>query len=165
MRLDWTEPWSRRLAGRRLREVRRGVGGLVPVTVVGTVLAAAVCVAVRVWVPGAAEALPWWRIGSLAVTIPVPFLGLPFLGALFPLMVHFTEKGVMFQTGSGGAFFKWGRIESVGFRDEGGFHFLVVRVRRKAGDVVERMAVASPEVADAEVGAFLVSAGQGHLWR
>ena len=151
--------------GRRLRDTGREIGALVPVTGGGAVLAAAVCAAVRVWIPGAAASLSWCRIGSLAAAIPVLFLGLPFLPALFPLMVHFTEKGVMFQAGSGGAFFKWERIESVGFRDDDGFHLLVVRVRRKTGDAVERVAVASPKVSDAEVWAFLADAGQAHLCR
>lgn len=165
MRIDWTEPMSRRLVRRRFAEMRQGLASILPTVLWGTGAALAICVAVRLWLPGASEALGWAAVLRLACVLLVVFLAFPFLGAVLPLLVHLTESGIAFQEGSSVSFLKWEQIVSVSFVDADGLRLFKVEGTSKKGKPVVWTAVASSKVREEDVMKCLYDLGQAHLWK
>ncbi len=114
--------------------------------------------------PESADDLSWNTILRVAIVVPAIFLASPFLTTVFPLFVHMTEKGVMFQMGSGGTFVKYDQVVSISFADFDGLRMFEISFKTKKGSVATRTAAASPEVCDEDVRKFLMDIGQAHLW-
>lgn len=165
MRIDWTESLSKRLVRRRFVEVKRYVSSILRLVVWCWGISLVACFLVRILLPDVAEFLPWSRILCIALLIPAFFLVFPFLAAILPGGVHVTEKGVLFQWGSGRTFFKYDQIVSISFVDCDGLRMFGVSFKTKKGNVVTWMAAASPKVRDEDVLKFLTDIGQVHLWK
>ena len=164
MRIDWSEPLSKRLVRRRFAETWRFVLSIFRLGSWCWAATLAVCVLVRIVLPETADDLSWNTILRVAIVVPAIFLASPFLTTVFPLFVHMTEKGVMFQMGSGGTFVKYDQIVSISFADFDGLRMFEISFKTKKGSVATRTAAASPEVCDEDVRKFLMDIGQAHLW-
>ena len=163
MRLDWTEPWTKRLIRRRMAEMRGVVRSILPVTLWGMVGILVVVAVLYIAWPELAEEVPWQNVLRRTLVIPALLLGQPFLLCVFPQSVHLVEKGISFQMGSSCSFFRYDQIVSISFSDALGFHQFVVKVRNKKGNIVERTADASPKVSDQDIVKFLADIGYSHL--
>ncbi len=164
MRIDWTEPWSMKLVKARYAEARRDLSRIWRICLWTAIAVTAVLAIARQTIPSLGENLTWTTL--VRVPIALLLLGLfPCVICLFPVLVHLTEKGVMFQIGNGGTFLKYERLTSISFEERNGMRTFVVREKTKAGKEVERTAVASPKIADADVMKFLADLGHGHLYR
>ena len=153
-----------RLVRRHFAETWRYVSSIFRVVSWGLIVSLAVCVLVRIMLPESADELPWSMVLSLMVVISASFLVLPFLTTVFPLVVHMTEKGVMFQMGGGLILYKYDLIVSISFSDFDGLRMFELSFKTKKGSVDTRTAAASPEVSEEDVRKFLMDIGQAHLW-
>ena len=162
MRIDWTEPLSKCLVRHRFGEARREAVSVMRLIGGCSVLAGLVCIAVRIMFPETSEVLSWYRILHTAIVMPAAALLLLFLSVVFPLCVHITEKGIMFQMGSGGTFVKYDQIDTLSFVESDGLRMFKVSFKTKKGALVTRLAAASPKIREEEVGKFLADIGQEH---
>ncbi len=163
MRLDWTEPWTKRLIRGRLVEMRGAVRSILPVTLWGAVGILVSVAVLHVGWPELAEEIPWGRVVGKVLVVLVLLLGMPFFASVFPQGVHLVEKGIAFQLGSCCSFFRYDQIVSISFSDALGYHQFIVKAKNKQGNIVERAAAASPKVTDQDIVTFLAHVGSSHL--
>lgn len=161
MRMSWTESWSVRLVKARFKELQHDLSGIWRIVFWGAMVSEFVLQATRYFI---IEDADWSKVAFISVPMCIcSFPLLMYLGCLFPLCIHLYEKGIMFQMGSGGSFFKYEQLKSISFIDRDGFHLFVVRGQNKRGKEFERTAVVSPKVPDEEVKKFLFDVGQAYL--
>ncbi len=164
MRIDWTEPWSMKLVKARYAEARRDLSSIWRICLWTAIAVTAALAIARRTIPSVGENLPWTTL--VRVPIALLLLGLfPYVLCLFPVFVHLTEKGVMFQIGNGGTFLPYERLTSISFEERNGMRTFVAKGKTKDGKELERTAAAAPKIAAADVMKFLADLGYGHLYR
>ncbi len=164
MRIDWAEPLSLKLVKARHAEAKRDLSSIWRICLWSAIAVTFALAIVRRTIPAVGENLSW----ATLVRVPAALLFLGFAPCalcVFPQLVHLTEKGIAFQHGSGSTFLRYEEVTSVYIEDRNELQTFVVRAKTKRGKEVERTAVASPKIAEADIVKFLADIGYGHLYR
>lgn len=158
----WTEPTTWKRVKNNAREIaskyrwRR-------CCVISVVLAMAVCLGVRILVPGVGEFLPLSRMAIICVAAAV-FPLIIFLGAIQTGTVWFRKKVLDVSDSFCRYFIPYEQISSLGFeRFEGKSYFFVKGVPQRREDEVEVHVELTAKYSEADIEAYLVQRGLGRL--